>query len=183
MRRNQILPFLLIVVLHHKMQAQTPAPKPNPEVKKLHVLVGHWTGEGEYKPGPLGPGGKITGEYTYRMILGGFFLQGWSTERGPMGETQGLEIDGYDPVNKNLTGNLFSDDGSTFSGVWTVSGNKWIWAGNFVLAGKQYMGKNTVIFAKDWMSATSKVEISVDGKTWTPLLEDKWTKIKPTPRN
>jgi hypothetical protein len=49
------------------------------------------------------------------MILGGFFFPGWSTERGPMGETQGLEIDGYDPVNKNLAGNLYADDGSTFS--------------------------------------------------------------------
>jgi len=97
------------------MQAQAPAPKPDPAVQKLHVLVGRWAGEGEYKPGPLGPGGNITGEYTYRMILGGFFFPGWSTERGPMGETQGLEIDGYDPVNKNLAGNLYADDGSTFS--------------------------------------------------------------------
>ena len=44
------------------MQAQAPPPNPDPEVKKLHVYVGHWSYEGEAMPGPLGPGGKFTGE-------------------------------------------------------------------------------------------------------------------------
>jgi hypothetical protein len=42
--------------------AQTTVPKPDPELKKLGVIVGHWTYEGEYKAGPLGPGGKAKGE-------------------------------------------------------------------------------------------------------------------------
>ena len=43
-------------------------------MKKLHVLIGHWTYEGEYKPGPLGGGSKVKGVWDARMILGGFFL-------------------------------------------------------------------------------------------------------------
>jgi hypothetical protein len=162
--------------------AQTPAPKPAPELKKLQVLVGHWTYEGEYKAGPLGPGGKITGEYTGQMILGGFFLRGQSTEKGTMGETRFLEIDGYDPVNKNYVSTMYGDDGSTFSGVVTVSGNTLTWAGKFTVAGKQYLFKEPFILAPDLMSATAKGEISVDGRTWTPFFEAQYAKAKPAPK-
>jgi len=39
--------------------AQMDIPKPGPEVKKLDYFVGHWTSEGNVKPGPMGPGGKF----------------------------------------------------------------------------------------------------------------------------
>ena len=38
--------------------------------------------------------------------------------------------------------------------------------------------KDTFIFAPDLMSAAVKSEISVDGKTWTPLSEGKYTKAQ-----
>jgi hypothetical protein len=179
MKRISILLFLLVVCSATAMQAQAPAPKPGPEVKKLHALVGHWTYEGESKPGPLGPGSKFTGDWTTQMILGGFFLQAGSTEKGPAGEGRGLEIDGYDPVNKNLSSHYYADDGSAFSGVITVSGNTYTWAGKFVIAGKQYQYKGTFIIGADLTSMTGKEEISVDGKTWTPWRDTKWIKAKP----
>jgi len=52
MTRISVLLFLLIGCFATAMQAQAPAPKPDPEVKKLHAWVGHWTLEGEAKPGP-----------------------------------------------------------------------------------------------------------------------------------
>jgi len=75
MKRISVLLFLLVFCSATAMQAQAPAPKPDAEVKKLHAVVGHWTFEGEAKPGPLGPGGKFTGESNCQMILGGFFFQ------------------------------------------------------------------------------------------------------------
>ena len=179
MRRISVLLLPLVVCFATAVQAQAPAPKPGPEVKKLHVLVGHWTYEGEYKPGPLGPGGKFAGEYTARMILGGFFLQEQFTEKGPAGETRRLEIDGYDPMNKNLCSQSYADDGSTYSGVITVSGNRYTWAGKWVIAGKQYQYKGTFVLAPDLASGTYKEELSGDGKTWTPLGESRYTKVKP----
>jgi hypothetical protein len=161
------------------MQAQTAAPKPDPALRKLHVLVGHWTYEGEYKPGPLGPGGKVTGEYAAQMILGGFFLQGRYTEKGATGEARFLEIDGYDAANKNLTFHLYADDGSTFSGVLTASGNTFTWTGKLVTGGKQYQIKEPFVCAGDFMSGTQRGEVSADGKTWTPFFEAKYTKAKP----
>ena len=179
MKRTVALLFLLAFCSVTAMQAQAPASKPAPEVKKLHAVVGHWRYEGEAEPGPWGPGGKLTGEYTGQMIHGGFFLQGRWTEKGPAGEARGLEIDGYDPVNKNLSGQYYIDDGSTFSGVITITGNTWTYAGKMVIAGEQYQYKETFIVATDLMSGTDKGEISVDGKTWAPLREVKWTKVQP----
>jgi hypothetical protein len=182
MQRIGILLLVLVVCFATVVQAQAPAPKPAPEVKKLHALVGHWTYEGESKPRPLGPGGKFTGDWTAQMILGGFFLQARSTEKGPAGEGRGLEIDGYDAVNKNLSSHYYADDGSTFSGVITVSGNTYTWAGKLVIAGKQYQYKGTFIIGADLTSMTGKEEISVDGKTWTPWRETKYTKVQPAPK-
>jgi Protein of unknown function (DUF1579) len=141
--------------------------------------VGHWTYEGEYKPGPLGPGGKVTGVYTERTILGGFFLQGQETEKGAMGETHWLEIDGYDPVNKNLTFNGYISDGSRYSGTFIVDGNTVTWTGKFLVEGKEYPFKEPFVLAPDKMSGTAKAEISADGKTWTPFFEGKFVKAKP----
>ncbi len=170
MRRFVVLFLLLMPGFFSVVQAQTPAaaPKPDPALKKLSVLVGHWTYEEEWKAGPLGPGGKMTGVYDAHMILGGFFLQAEQTEKGAMGEIRNLEIDAYDPVNRNFTSDTFLSDGTKSSFTITVSGNTITWAGTLTFAGKQYQFKEPMVFAPDFMSATAKAEVSVDGKTWIP---------------
>jgi hypothetical protein len=179
MQRISVLLLVLVLFSATAMQAQAQAPKPDPAFKKLHVFVGHWTYEGEAKPGPLGPGYKFAGEYDGRMILGGFFFEGRWTEKGPTGETRGLDIEEYDPVNKNIAGNWYLSDGSRWSVTSTMAGNTDTIEGKAVLAGKQYQYKGTFTFAPDLASATFKEEISVDSKTWTPLQESQWTKAKP----
>jgi hypothetical protein len=179
MQRTSILLFVVVVFFATATQAQAPAPKPNPELKKLLPLVGHWTYEGEYKPGPLGPGGKITGVYDAHWILGGFFLQAQEAEKGEAGETHNLEIDSYDPVNKTFASDLYQSDGTRFSGTLTIAGNTITWAGKWVIAGKQYLFREPFVLAPDSMSGTTKGEISTDGKTWTPFFEGKFTKAKP----
>ena len=179
MIRTSAVLFLLVFCFATVVHAQAPAPKPDPELKKLHALVGHWTYEGEYKPGPLGPGGKYTGEMTYQMILGGFFLQWRFTEKGPAGETRGLGIYGFDPVNTNFPAQSYTDNGSTFSGVLTVTQNTYIYTGKFVVVGKPYQAKATFEVAPDLASANTKLEISPDGKTWTVFAESKNTKVRP----
>jgi hypothetical protein len=116
------------------------------------------------------------------MILGGFFLQEWFTEKGPAGETRILGLHGYDPVNKNFVGNFYLSEGSRLSVVFTVAGNTHTLVGKFVTAGKQYQYKGTFTFAPDLASATLKEEISVDSKTWAPWRESQWTKVKPAPK-
>jgi hypothetical protein len=176
MKRISILLFLLVFCFATAMQAQAPAPKPDPALKKLSVLVGHWTVDGEQKPGPLGPGGKSSGEFGGQMILGGFFFQGRWTAKGALG---GLVIWGYDAVNKNFDFDMFSGDGTRMSGVVTVSGNAFTWAGKVVAAGKPYPVRGQIVVAADLRSGTETGEISADGKTWAPWFETKYTKVQP----
>ena len=98
MQRISILLFLLVFCFATVMQAQAPAPKPDPEVKKLQVMVGHWMFEGEYKPGPFEPSGKITYESTGRMILNGFFLERRVKGKRPSGDFEFVDIDWFDPT-------------------------------------------------------------------------------------
>ncbi len=180
MKRVNVALFVLVFCFAAALQAQAQSPKPDPEVKKLHAAVGHWTFEGEYTAGPLGPGGKVTGEYIGRMILGGFFFQGRLTEKAPAGEMGGLEVEAYDPANKSFVSNWYLSGGSTISGMLTVSGNTFTWNGKLTAAGKQYQYKQTLILAADLTSWTIRGEISVDGKTWAPWFEEKGTKVKAT---
>ncbi|MGA7909103.1 MAG: DUF1579 family protein [Candidatus Sulfotelmatobacter sp.] len=183
MRQLNALLFLLVVCFATAMQAQTPASKPAPELTKVDVFwTGRWTYEGEYKAGPLGPGGKITGELKGETILGGFFFQFRWTEKGATGETHGLEIDKYDPLRQNYATSEYHDDGSTAAGAYTFNGNTCIYTGEFVVEGKQYRAKNTMVFAADLMSYTSRGEISADGKTWVPWWEERYTRDKPGPK-
>jgi pimeloyl-ACP methyl ester carboxylesterase len=179
MQRMSFLLLVLVACFATALPAQTEAPKPDPALQKLSVLVGHWTYEEDWKAGPLGPGGKMTGVYDARMILGGFFLQAEQTEKGAMGEIRNLEIDAYDPVHKNFTSDMYLSDGTKSSFTLTISGNTITWAGTLTFGGKQYQFKEPMVFAPDSMSATAKAEISVDGKTWLPAWDGKWTKAKP----
>ena len=50
----------------------TEVPKPGPEVKKLEAFAGKWAGESELKPGPWGPGGKMTSQDDCTWFEGGW---------------------------------------------------------------------------------------------------------------
>ena len=179
MKKIAILSSLLALCFLIAAQAQNAAPKPGPELKQLSVLAGQWTFKGESMPGPLGPAGTISGDFTARMILGGFFLQTRFTRKVATQEAHGLVLYGYHPGNKNYPTQFYMDDGSTFVGECTVSNNAYAFSGNLVIAGKPYQFRTTFTLAPDLMGATYKEEISSDGKTWTPVSESKWTKAKP----
>jgi Protein of unknown function (DUF1579) len=180
MKRFTILCLLLVVGFVFAMQAQMSAPKPDPEVKKLNVYVGHWTYEGESRSGPFSPGGKFTGSATGQMILRGFFLEWRWKDQGPtVGTQQGLEIESYHAANKNYPSYTFVDDGSSCTGSWAINGNKFAYSGNCVDKGKQYRARVTEEFAPDLMSFVQKAESSFDGKTWNSSYEATYTKIKP----
>jgi hypothetical protein len=80
--------------------------KPGPEHQKLGAFVGNWTFEGEMKPGPMGPGGKMTGTDRIQWLPGNFFVERRYEGKGPMGEMKGLEILAYDAAKKTYTSDL-----------------------------------------------------------------------------
>jgi hypothetical protein len=179
MKRFAFAFSLVLLVFAVSLWAQTTAPKPAPELNKFDFAVGHWTYVGEYKAGPMGPASKITGELIDKRILGGFFFENRTTEKGPMGVSHVIEIFGYDPVNKNYFSNEYHDDGSMMSGAYVFIGN------TFTYTGKSSAGamlKMALTLAADQMSFTAKGDISADGKTWAPFFEGKYTRTAPAPQ-
>jgi len=184
MRRFVVLFLLLMVAFVSVVQAQTPAtaPKPDPELKKLQALVGHWTYEGEYKPGPLGPSGKITAEYSAQWKLNGFVLLASASEKGAAATVHFLEVDEYNPKDKAINWTTWASDGTHMSGTITVAGDTITWEGKFTVGGKEYQLKEPFVLSADRMSGTAKGDISTDGKTWTSWFEGKYTKTPPAPK-
>jgi hypothetical protein len=182
MKRFIFLVSLVVLVFAVSFWAQTTAPKPDPELKKLSALVGHWTYEGEYKAGPTGPGGNAKGDELIQWINGGFFLQDLEIEKVALGETRFALIYAYDPVSKNIVCSGLGIDGSKVTGIVKVSGNTSTLEGKYLVAGKENFAKITLVVAADLMSIAQKAEISEDGKTWAPFFEGKWTKVKPAPK-
>ena len=153
-------------------------PKPGPEHQKLSSFVGNWTFEGEMKPGPMGPGGKMTGTDRIQWGPGNFFVERRFEGKGPMGEMRGLEILAYDSVKKVHTFNFFDSMGSTGSGTLTLSGDTWTATGIGSMGGQTFHDRCTLALGAGGTTLTIKCEMSADGKKWAPSFEGKATKSK-----
>jgi hypothetical protein len=173
---------LMLLLFAVALQAQTPASKPGPEHKKLEIWVGDWTYEGETKATPLGPADKYTAKMTVRPILNGFFVEFRGEEKGAKETTQWAEIDGYDPVANKYVWHGFTSSGGTSTVAYTIEGTTVPYSGTQIAGGKQYKIRGTCIFTPDFMTWIEKREVSVDGTSWIPLSESKFTKIKPSPK-
>ena len=174
MKRIGFAVGLVIIVLTVGLLAQTAAPKPGPELKKLNIWVGDWTFEGESQATPLGPARKYVGKATVRPILDGFFVE-W---HGQSGDSIWNEVDGYDASKKTYFWTGFSNDGSFNSVTYTVDGTSIKYSGVLILGDKQYRIRGTVEFGSDFMSCVDRQEVSADGQTWLLNFQNKMVKNK-----
>ena len=153
-------------------------PKPGPEHQRLAAFVGNWTFEGEMKPGPMGPGGKLTGTDRIDWTPGNFFLQRSYEGKSPMGEMRGIEILGYDAAKKVYTYNSFDSLGMMGSGTMTVKGSTWTASGTSTIGTMVMRDRCTLDFGAGSTTIAIKCETSSDGKSWAPTFEGKATKTK-----
>ena len=171
--------FAGLLVCTGALAAQPPEmPKPGPEHKKLDAFVGKWTFEGEMKPGPLGPGGKVTGTDQVQWVPGNFFIQRLFTFKGPMGTLQGLEIIGYDQQKKGYTFNAFDNFGGTGTGTMAADGSTWSASGIMRMGAQTIHERCKLAFGANATTLTMSCEMSQDGKTFAPSFEGKGTKAK-----
>jgi hypothetical protein len=157
--------------------AQQPAgpPKPGPETKKLEVFAGKWKGEAEMKPGPWGPGGKMTSEQDCTWFDGGFQLVCRESGSGAMGNMKSEAVLGWSTEEKVYKYMGFDSMGMMGSATGTVSGNVWSWKGSDKMGGKLIHSRYTVTVTSP-TTQTFKWETSDDGKTFTTAAEGKSTK-------
>jgi Protein of unknown function (DUF1579) len=141
-RPTSLLAFALAFASYATVtQAQTPpaAPKPGPEIKKLAIMVGKFTNEGEVKAGTMGPNSpaqKATGTDDCRWVAGGFgVLCNSTTDMGGLKYTE-VAIIFYDPASKMYHYHSVDNAGDVGSSTGTVRGDTWTWTGEGVEAGK-----------------------------------------------
>jgi hypothetical protein len=182
-RRVNLIAAAVVIALvgfQFAVAAQAPqAPKPGPEHQRLEYFVGKWTSEGEMKPGPMGPGGKITSSDTCEWFEGKFAVVCRSEGTTPMGPSKGLGILGYSPEEKVYTYSGVDNSGMTMTTIprGTVQGNTWTYNDESMMGGKKVKTRVTIKEASP-TAYTFKMEMQNPDGTWAPMMEAKNTKVK-----
>jgi hypothetical protein len=158
--------------------AQMDIPKPGPEVKKLDFFVGHWTSEGDTKPGPMGPGGKFTMQENSEWMDGGYFVVIHSKySGGGMPNGTSTAYMGYDTQEKVYTYDEFNSTGEHIHSTGTLEGDNFSWMSDMKMGPQTMKGRFTMKLMPPNAYAY-KFEVSSDGKDWTLVMEGKDTKAK-----
>lgn len=180
MRRISTIVVAVVVLCAAALsaQAQMQMPKPAPELSKAEYFVGTWNSEGEMKPGPMGPGGKMTMTERNKWMDGGFFLTMHSEfKSATMGSGSGMAYMGYDADKKVYTYDEFNSMGEAEHSTGTVDGDTWTWTSDEHMGGNTMKGRFTIKTLSP-TSYTFKFEMSPDGNSWSTMMDGKATKEK-----
>ena len=169
----------LLVGIHVGVMAQTPQqpPKPGPEHQRLGYFVGKWTTEGEMKPSPMGPGGKVTSTDDCQWFEGHFAVVCRSEGKSPMGPGKSIGILGYSTEEKVYTyyGVESSPMIMTTVPKGTVQGNTWTYTDEGTMGGQKYKSRVTIKEVSP-TSYTFTMEMQGPDGKWAPMIESKSTK-------
>jgi hypothetical protein len=169
------LSVLLVAAFAMSQNPQGP-PKPAPELKRLAFFQGTWKVEGEMKPGPFGPGGKMSGTDRAAWDLGRAFLVTHSTMSGAGMNGTGVSYLGYDTQKKQYTYDAFNSFGQAEHATGTVNDKTWTWTSESTMNGQKVSSRGTITEASP-TSYTMNFEYSTDeGKTWAPAMQATATK-------
>jgi hypothetical protein len=175
--RTRVLACIgVVAVLGSAGLAQAPsAPKPGPEQKAMAFFVGKWTSQGELKPGPLGPGGQMTGADSCEWFAGGFQIVCRGEGKGPMGSMKSLGVIAYSAADKAYTFYGIDSLGTSEVSTGNKSGDTWTFTATSSYGGQTFKSRYTIVQTSP-TSYTFKWESSPEGTTWTTLMEGKATK-------
>lgn len=162
--------------------AQSPPapPQPGPAQQKLAYFAGRWTMDAEMKPGPMGPGGKITGTDTCEWFTGGWHVVCRGDGHTPMGDTKNIGILGYDAERQRYTyyGIDNSGMGAGDMAYGQVTGDTWNWEAQSMMGGKPLKTRYTIKqLSPD--SYSFQLDMSIDGGPWTTAMAGTETRAKP----
>lgn len=154
-------------------------PKPGPEQERLSYFVGKWTAEGEVKPGPMGPGGKVTTTDSCEWFEGHYSVICRSEGTTPTGPMKSVGILGYSTEEKVYTYYGVDNSGMTMASVpkGVLKGDTWTYTDEGTMGGKKY--KSRVIIKE--LSPTSysfKMDMQGSDGKWMPMMETKNTKVQ-----
>lgn len=156
---------------------QMEAPKPGPEHKKLDVFAGTWTLDGDVKPGPMGPGGKMTENQKCEWMEGGFFLVCHAEFKSVMGDGSGISLMGYSGDEKAFTYREFNSWGEATDSHGSLDGDTWTWTSDEKM-GTTTMKGRFIMKITSPTAYTFTFDLSPDGTKWTTIMDGKATKGK-----
>jgi hypothetical protein len=156
-----------------------PAPKPGPEHARLGYFVGKWTGEGDVKPGPMGPGGKMTASDDCQWFEGRFSVICHSTANGPAGPSKSIGILGYSTEEKVYTYYGVDNTSMTMASVpkGTIQGDTWTYNDEGMMGGQKVKTRVTIKELSP-TAYTFKMEMQGPDGKWAPMMESKNTKVQ-----
>jgi Protein of unknown function (DUF1579) len=172
--------FVVSLAGLESLAAQAPqAPKPGPEHARLGYFVGKWAGDGEVKPGPMGPGGKIKSTDTCEWYEGRFSVICRSEGTGPSGPTKSIGILGYSTEEKVYTYYGVDNSPMTMATVpkGTIQGNTWSYTDESTMGGQKVKSRVTIKELSP-SAYTFLLEIQGPDGKWAPVVESKNTKMQ-----
>jgi hypothetical protein len=155
------------------------AMKPGPEHERLGFFVGKWTGTGEMKTSPMGPGGKVTSKDDCQWFEGRFAVICHSESTMPFGANTSVGIMSYSPELKVYTYYAADSSGMTMATVphGTVEGKTWTYTDESLFGGQKV--KSRVVLTE--LSPTSySFEMAVQDPqgTWVTVMQSTNTKVQ-----
>jgi hypothetical protein len=167
-----MLGVVLIVVAAAFAVAEEPAaPQPTAEHRALEAWTGSWSGKGEMKPGPFGPGGPMSWSEDCSWFEGGGFHVVCRTQgTSPMGPMKGLGIVGYNAEKKVYT--HYGVDSTGWSGYseGTRTGDTWTFQSKEMMGGMTYHSRFNMTMTSP-TTMTFNWEMSEDGSKWTVMMD------------
>jgi hypothetical protein len=153
------------------------APKPGPEHQRLGYFVGKWKAEGEIKPGPMGPGGKMTSNDNCEWFEGHYSVVCRSDGKTPMGATKSVGILGYNAEEKVYTYYGVDNTPMNMASVpkGTVQGDTWTYNDEGMMGG-QKMKTRVIIKELSPKSYSFRMDVQGPDGKWMPMMESMNTK-------
>ena len=157
-------------------QGQQPA-KPGPEHQRLAYFVGNWKAEGEIKPGPMGPGGKMTSTDNCEWFEGHYSVICRSEAKTPMGNNKSIGILGYNTDEKVYTYYAVDNTNMNMASVpkGRVQGDTWTYTDEGMMGG-QKMKTRVVIKELSPKEYSFKMDMQGPDGKWVTAMESMNTK-------
>lgn len=150
---------------------EPPMPAPTAEHEELAAWVGSWSGKGEMKPGPFGPGGPMTWTEDCNWFEGSrFHVVCRSEGTSPMGPEKSLGITGYNVEKMVYTHFMVEDTGWSGYAEGTKTGDTWTFQSGETIGGKTYQTRYTITLVNPETMDFSW-EVSEDGTDWVVVME------------
>ena len=153
------------------------APKPGPEHKRLGYFVSKWKAEGEIKPGPMGPGGKMTSTDNCEWFEGQYSVICRSEAKTPMGNNKSIGILGYNTEEKVYTYYAVDNTNMNMASVpkGSVQGDTWTYTDEGMMGG-QKMKTRVIIKEVSPKEYSFRMDMQGPDGKWVTAMESKNTK-------